>query len=224
MVAARAAGEIKFQYVSPDELRFDPTNPRFAEEGQGGQDAIQELLEKAPHYALELIPSFLENGFIDFEPLVVRKVGDHYVVVEGNRRLAAIRHIRVNRPQYELKSAKLDDLESIPVLVFPTTTSDEERKKEQRVYLGVRHLFGFRDWPPEGKAPYLDGQIKTEADVDRVARELNIKRQDIQRYLIPYRLRKAAATTWQQHHKDQDFWVIGESLNRTGIKDYIALD
>jgi ParB-like nuclease domain len=223
-VAAARVDAVRFEYVSPDILRFDPTNPRFSEEGQGGQDAIQEILEKAPHFALELVPSFLENGFIDYEPLVVRAVGDHYVVVEGNRRLAALRHILARRLDYELKSTRLDDLKSVPVLIFPATASDEQRKKEQRVYLGVRHLFGFREWPPEGKARYLDSQIKTEADVDRVARELNIKRHDIQRYLVPYRLRKAAASTWQQHHKDQDFWVIGESLNRAGIKDYIALD
>lgn len=224
MAAAARIAEVKFEYVSPDKLRFDPTNPRFSEDGQGGQSAIQDLLEKAPHYALELVPSFLENGFIDYEPLVVRTVGDHYVVVEGNRRLAAIRHIRARRADFEQKSERLADLESIPVLIFPSTGSDEDRKKEQRVYLGVRHLFGFREWPPEGKARYLDAQIKSEDDLERVARELNIKRHDIQRYLVPYRLRKAAASTWQQHHKDQDFWVIGESLNRAGIKDYIALD
>ena len=223
MSAATRSG-VKFEYVPPDKLRFDPTNPRFSEDGQGGQDAIQELLEKVPHFALELVPSLLENGFIDYEPLVVRAVGDHYVVVEGNRRLAAIRHIRARRSEFELKSTKLDDLESIPVLIFPAAGTDEQRKKEQRVYLGVRHLFGYREWPPEGKARYLDAQIKTEADLERVARELNIKRHDIQRYLVPYRLRKAAAPTWQQHHRDQDFWVIGESLNRAGIKDYIALD
>jgi hypothetical protein len=224
VVAARGAAGVTFDYVHPDKLRFDPSNPRFSEEGPGtGQDAIQDLLEKAPHFALELVPSFLENGFIDYEPLVVRTVGDHYVVVEGNRRLAAIRHILARRAEFELKSTKLDDLESIPILIFPAASSDDQRKKEQRVYLGVRHLFGFREWPPESKARYLDSQIKNDTDLERVARELNIKRHDIQRYLVPYRLRKAAASTWQQH-RDQDFWVIGESLNRAGIKDYIALD
>jgi hypothetical protein len=98
-----------------------------------------------------------------------------------------------------------------------------QRDKEQRVYLGVRHLFGFREWPPESKARYLDGQVKNEADLERLMRELNIKRQDIQRYLVPYRLRKAAVALWRPH-RDQEFWVLGEGLNRAGIKAYIALD
>ncbi len=215
--------DVKFDYVHPDRMRFDAANPRFADAGgSASQDEIQALLEKEPHFALELIPSFLENGFIDYEPLVVRAEGDHYVVVEGNRRLAAIRHILSHRADYERQSDRIEDLESIPVLLFAKLPS-AQREKEQRVYLGVRHLFGFREWPPESKARYLDAQIKTEADLQRLARELNIKRQDIQRYLVPYRLRKEAGTLWRPH-RDQDFWVLGEGLNRAGIKAYIALD
>ena len=207
-----------FDYVSPDRLSFDPTNPRFA--GLGGlrdQDRIQALLERAPHLALELKSSFLENGFIDYEPLVVKAIGRRrYIVVEGNRRLAAIRHIRANRDEYAQKSDKLDDLESIPVLIFAKSPS-VQLKKEQRVYLGVRHLFGFREWPPESKAHYLHSQVTSEEDLQRLTRELNIKRQDIQRYLVAHRLRAKANALWRPY-KDQDFWVLGESLNRSGIK------
>jgi hypothetical protein len=218
-----ATAEVTLRYVHPRLLRFDPTNPRFASGGTApSQPAIQALLEKEPHYALELIPSFLENGFIDYEPLVVRYKDGVYVVIEGNRRLAAIRHILGKRNDYAERSSQIGDLESIPVLVFPKKPAPQ-REKEQRVYLGVRHLFGFREWPPESKARYLDTQIKSEADLERLARELNIKRQDIQRYLVPYRLRKAAGPLWKKH-RDQDFWVLGEGLNRSGIKSYIALE
>jgi len=97
-----------------------------------------------------VVDSFLENGFIDYEPLVVRRKDGHYVVVEGNRRLASIRHIRQNRDRYLNRSSRLDDLESIPVLIFPEQP-DAQDVKEQRVYLGVRHLFGFREWPSDAK-------------------------------------------------------------------------
>jgi len=215
--------KVTLKFVNPSELRFDPTNPRFAADSKAlKQSDIQTLLEQAPHYALELIPSFLENGFIDYEPLVVRAQEDHYIVVEGNRRLAAIKNILLNREEYEAKSQRIGDLEHIPVLVFPEAPSTQS-EKEQRVYLGVRHLFGFREWPPESKARYLDGHVRKKTDLDRLSRELNIKRQDIQRYLVPFRLRKAAADLWHEH-MDQDFWVLGEGLNRAGIKAYIGLD
>jgi ParB/Sulfiredoxin domain len=213
----------KFDYVAQDKLEFDPTNPRFhTGSAAKTQEQIQSLLEKEPHLALQLVDSFLENGFIDYEPLVVRKDGDKYIVVEGNRRLAAIRHILRERSRYGDRDGKIAGLRTIPVLVFPGQ-NDEADRKQQRVYLGVRHLFGFREWPAESKARFLDNQIRTATDLQRTMKELNIKRTEIRRYLIPFRLRREARTLWERY-RDQDFWVLGEGLNRTGIRAYIELD
>lgn len=222
-MASPEAQRPRFAYVSPDRLRFDPSNPRFGGlSGNPTQDSIQTILEREPHYAHELVDSFLENGFIDYEPLVVRRDGENFVVVEGNRRLAAIRHILAHRNQYQEKSSRLDDLSNIPVLVFPEIAGAQE-EKEQRVYLGVRHLFGFREWPAESKARFLDGNIRKKEDLARILRELNIKKNEVGRYLVPYRLRKAAKTIWDPY-RNQDFWVLGESLNRSGIKEYVELE
>jgi len=221
-LAPPATTKPTFEYVEPDKLRFDPNNPRFSSTGTKDPEQIQRLLEQEPHLALELVDSFLENGFIDYEPLVVRREGDHFIVVEGNRRLAAVRHILANEKSYGQRSSMLDDLRSIPVLVFPEGAEAEERK-QQRVYLGVRHLFGYRDWPPESKARFLDAQIKQRPDLQRTMRELNIKRSEIQRYVVPYRLRKSADSLLKPY-VDQDFWVLGEALNRGGIKEYLGLE
>ena len=223
MTKGASNGDVTFTHFKPSQLRFDSSNPRFAGSGAPpSQQNIQSLLEKAPHLALELVPSLLENGFIDYEPIVVRKEASHYVVVEGNRRLAAIRHILENKKKYTEESDRLSDLQSIAALVFPRRPS-AQRSQEQRVYLGVRHLFGFREWSPESKARYLDTHITNEQDVQRLMRELNIKRQDLQRYLVPYRLRTKAKALWAEH-RDQDFWVLGEGLTRAGIKSYIELE
>jgi ParB-like chromosome segregation protein Spo0J len=89
-----------------------------------------------------LVDSLVENGFIDYEPLVVKHHNGRFLVIEGNRRLAAIREIRANPQRY---TGRKSDLEKIPVLVFPDKP-DEQQKNEMRVYLGVRHLLGFREW------------------------------------------------------------------------------
>ena len=90
-----AAAETKLKYVSPDVLNFDPGNPRFAGRFEGyTQDQIQEEICKEPFYALELVDSLVENGFIDYEPLVVKQHGQRFTVIEGNRRLAAISETR----------------------------------------------------------------------------------------------------------------------------------
>src|SRR6476661_263016 len=81
--------ELKF--VEPSKLEFDPDNPRFGgRAGSKSQPEIQKLLFGSPYYASELVDSLVENGFISYEPLVVRKNGSKFVVIEGNRRLAAV--------------------------------------------------------------------------------------------------------------------------------------
>lgn len=210
--------ETKLQYVSQDLLDFDPTNPRF-----GGlmdkcsQAKIQQELMKEPYFAFELVDSLLKNGFIDYEPLVVKRNGDRYIVVEGNRRLAAIREIFAHRDHYE---GQIEDLKKIPMLVFPERP-DKEQKNEMRVYLGVRHLLGFREWPSLSKAQFLDRESKEAGGLDRVIKEMRITKAQARRFLVPYRLLQHAGLAIP---KGEDFWMLGEALGRTGIKNFLQLE
>jgi hypothetical protein len=212
----------EFRYVSPSELHFDPSNPRFGGElTRRTPGQIQELLIGKPYYASELIDSFLENGFIDYEPLVVRQEKGRLVVLEGNRRLAAVKHILQNRSKYETaeNKARIDSLTEIPVLMFPAGVGDQD--DAQRIYLGVRHLFGYREWPPLSKAKFLHREIKALGDIERVVRELGITKSDIQRYLTPYRV---LLKTKSEIPEGKDFWLLGESLTRSGVRKYVELE
>lgn len=208
----------KLAYVSPDDLEFDPENPRFAGEVKGrSQEEIQQYLFREPHRASELVDSFVQNGFIDYEPLVVKRKDRKFVVVEGNRRLAAINEIRARSERY---AGRKSDLESIPVLVFPERP-DEQQQNEMRVYLGVRHLLGFREWPPISKAKFLERESKSEGGLDRVIREVRLTKQKVRRFLVPYRLLQSAGVALPP---GEDFWVLGEALGRTGIRKYLQLE
>jgi hypothetical protein len=212
-----------FEYVSQERLRFDPSNPRFGGEAKrSNQEEIQKYLENAPHLALELVDSFVKNGFVDYEPLVVRKDGEAYIVIEGNRRAAAVRHIISNPSKYP--QAVRDKLKNIPVLVFQQK-ADAPHRGQIGTYLGLRHLLGYREWPPESKAIFLDEHIKSADDLKRVTEEMGMKRQDVSRYLIPYRVKKAASGVLEEFGEieDKKFWTLGEALQRGDIKEYIKL-
>ena len=79
--------------VSVDSLRFDLANPRYASDQPSGRatDAqiISQLLVTAD--IAELVQSIAANGYIDIEPMVVMPAEHEFIVLEGNRRLAAIR-------------------------------------------------------------------------------------------------------------------------------------
>lgn len=226
---AAAAGEKKLagipgaslERISPDLLEFDPDNPRF---GGGGatktQPEILELLLAEPHLASQLVDSLVENGFIDYEPIVVRKKGptsDKYVVIEGNRRVAAVKYLRQHLDEYPSRKG---DIDTIPALVFATKQTADE-KKHVRAYLGVRHLLGIREWPPLSKALFLDRESAAVGSLDTVLREVRLTKSQARRFLIPYRLLKKAG---KDMPAGDEFWVLAEALNRAGVKDYIGLE
>ncbi|MGA2084672.1 MAG: ParB/RepB/Spo0J family partition protein [Terracidiphilus sp.] len=210
---------IKLEYLSPDSLHFDPENPRFGGSLKDkSQPEIQKAIFGAPHYASELVDSFLENGFIDYEPLVVRRQGDHYVVVEGNRRLAAVNEIRANPEKYERQK---NDFDKVPAIVFPDQADDEQQQSQMRIYLGVRHMLGFREWPPLAKAQFLEREIQRVGSLERTIKEVRIKKQEARRFLLPFRLLKKAGMPLPD---SEDFWVLAEAISRTGVKKFLQLD
>src|SRR5437016_9837168 len=84
--------------IDPVDLKLDTKNPRFAAYGgsrRKEKDVITYLLEHAD--LRELVESIAANGYVDFEPLVVvdESGGDGTLtVIEGNRRVAAIKLLR----------------------------------------------------------------------------------------------------------------------------------
>src|SRR5438874_11871653 len=81
----------------PDDLELDRQNPRFGGDdvaaGRAGEaKIIKRLIESAD--LKELIESVAANGYLDLEPLFVVVEKGKNVVVEGNRRLAAVKLLR----------------------------------------------------------------------------------------------------------------------------------
>ena len=78
--------------VDTEHLDFDPHNPRLIEEGittPSDSQIIQALADTSD--LSEIVESIAANGYIDIEPMIAQKVKMRYRVLEGNRRLAAIR-------------------------------------------------------------------------------------------------------------------------------------
>ncbi len=78
--------------VPTDLLDFDPANPRLVEDGIKKPTESQIILALADMADLsEVVESIASNGYIDIEPIIAQRIGSRWRVLEGNRRLAAIR-------------------------------------------------------------------------------------------------------------------------------------
>jgi len=156
-----------------DCLEFDSLNPRlpnFLNKGDVGE-VIDWMLREAN--IVELMGSIGEQGYFEGEPLIVvpsKSKPKHFEVVEGNRRLAAVKLLS----QPELASTRKNSVhdaavaakhkpKELPVLSFG------EREEVLR-YLAYRHITGIEPWNPLQKARYLK-QVAATAEFRKLPKE-----------------------------------------------------
>ncbi|MDE0460544.1 MAG: ParB N-terminal domain-containing protein [Chromatiales bacterium] len=157
------------EWIPFDRLLLDDENPRLPEglHGASQSEILRFLLEQG---ALEeLAQSYLDNGFFQHEPLIVvlehgkkrrkQRGKDRYTVVEGNRRLAALKILHESPEADDAgffgihpSSAQLDTLVEIPCFLIPD-------RDQIHAYIGFRHIGGLKTWPPEAKARYLLAEV-----------------------------------------------------------------
>src|SRR6267142_1301295 len=146
------------QYEKVENLRFDPENPRFPTtlNGEDEDEVLGWMLKDAT--IVELMGSIGEKGYFPGEPLLVvpaKKTGMYYVV-EGNRRLCAVKLLlKPNLAPTKKKSVQIASTEAkhrpqdLPVLVY-------DSRDEILDYLGYRHITGIKEWDALAKAKYLE--------------------------------------------------------------------
>lgn len=144
--------------INLDNLKFDEKNPRLPIRLQGITDESK-VIDYMVKYGniIELMLSIAETGYSDAEPLlIVKKTDGTYTVVEGNRRLAALKllskpeltKVRIQSIKDVISDAKYIPTE-IPCILYPD-------REDVLDYLGYRHITGVKDWGALEKARYLD--------------------------------------------------------------------
>lgn len=150
--------ENNYPRVEVPKLLLDARNPRLAEFGIGPEATQFELLETLwKEMAVEEVAmSIAYSGYFEHEPLFVEEAEKgRYVVIEGNRRLAAVKLLLDPELRKRLRATNLpaitkDEAEKISELPVVLTT----RKGCWR-YLGFKHVNGPATWGSYAKAQYI---------------------------------------------------------------------
>lgn len=147
--------------LSPDRLFLDILNPRlisFPVSDEPYSEWVQEVVRRELLNSFSvrpLIDSILRLGFLPMDRMVVRLfASDKYVVVEGNRRLAAIKTILGDTRRRAISPAPhvLESLSQIEVLKLEMFSEEEETTA--MLLQGVRHISGVKSW-----GPYQQGRL-----------------------------------------------------------------
>ena len=150
--------------IKIEQLKFDKLNPRLPKIllGISDEKVIIDYMLKNGNI-LELMRSIAEMGYSEAEPLLVVKdeKDNKYLVVEGNRRLTAVKLL--NNPQLakvripsvtEIVSEANTIPDAIPAILYSSRESILD-------YLGYRHITGVKEWGALEKAKYLDQLYQT---------------------------------------------------------------
>lgn len=165
-------------YKKSTDLLFDKENPRLVEFGAAdfSEEKLINLLWREMAVD-ELVMSILAYGFFQHEPLyVMAGQSEKFIVLEGNRRLAAIRSIlnpgivaggKMDKFKEQISQDLRIELEDhIPVIILKSRQSAWQ-------LLGFKHVNGPAKWGSYAKAKYI-AQVHNEFEVplDRIAEQI----------------------------------------------------
>ena len=100
-------------------LRLDTENPRLAEKHRKADQATVADVLRMSHDVLPIAQSFVDNGYFLAEPLLVIQSpaqADAWIVVEGNRRTAALMGLTDPVVRGSFADTKWDELAAISPL------------------------------------------------------------------------------------------------------------
>lgn len=220
--------------VPTELLDFDPNNPRLVEDGIKNQTDSQIILALADTADLaEVVESVAANGYLDIEPIIAQRNGSRWRVLEGNRRLAAIRILQtpalakgtgISVP--EISAENLSTLKE--VTVYAVASPDQARE-----YIGFKHINGPHKWDAIAKARFAaDWYRKEESSgltIEKIARRLGDNHDTAVRLINGMFVLDQALEAKIYDIKDRypgkrfAFSHLYTALTRPGFREYLGL-
>ncbi len=246
-------------------LVLDPNNPRFITEDiekvplieshypdiqKKAMDAMCAIVPNQENFDIPgLIDSIIENGYRPLDRIFVRTIPgtDFYLVLEGNRRVTALKSIKQKKdddPSFKNKSAEdikslKNNIKKIKVGLLSPNLSEDEIQSKISTILGLRHHGSLKMWSPFAQArniysiymEHLGENVEFRWDDSIgsiVAQTLSIKLKDVKERIRVYRgmkqLQDGLEFTDGAQIEHKYYSLVSELVNsgRKGLSQHIV--
>lgn len=167
------------RFKAPSEMKvadllLDSKNPRIPPDKQSlSQDDLAVFV--AENYnAIAIAKSIASHQYFPSEPLIAiaGQGGSKMMVVEGNRRLAALKLLHDNGLRAKLASrSEWDQIDASNVAMkVPVVVANE--RKDVAPIIGYRHISGIQPWDAYSKARYIAAQVQGGLSFEEAAKEV----------------------------------------------------
>ena len=228
----------ELEYAKLGELYLDPMCPRLGRRRRTSRKTSQDsLLEMMQAWVLdEPANSFLESGGLwAQEPLIAVREElygkECLVVVEGNRRLAALKLLLAAREGQPV-SRKWGDLVSgskIPEGLFnriPYVIADS--RADVQAFLGFRHVTGIKQWDADEKAAFIASMIDDGSlSYQQVAKKIGSNAPTVRKHYVAYQVLLQAEDTVEKFRPEtaeKRFAILYMALATVGAQQYLHID
>ena len=211
-------------YEDPAALHFDRRNPRAPDQEFTGDQAVLEHL--ADWFDVEeLVLAIAHSGWFDYEPLIVLDPGN--IVLEGNRRLAALRILADPELGKTLKVP-------LPENVVPEARPDRIRirrvssRREARAFIGFKHVNGAFKWDALAKAKFAADWYAEKEDIQDIARRLGDTHQTVARLVNGWNvLQQSRHLGFDMEQRTRSRFALSHlytALARRTVRTYLGLE
>jgi hypothetical protein len=227
---------VEIRVIDIQHLYLDPNNFRLIHETEQvnvpnekikDKDAINRtyrmILGDKNQGIQDLVDSFKTNGYLPVDQIQVRPISDDdFVVVEGNRRIAALKYLKNEYDQKSVDLGKLDKniLTQIPVVLYKDTDD-----AHYMTLMALKHISGNRKWGEWNRAKFLETLANANIPEDEICKRIGISKSDLRRNIRALGLaNQYQDSDYGDQFSESMFPIFSEASRNTILKEWIGWD
>lgn len=217
-------------YLDPNNFRLihEPSQVNVTDEKVKDKDVMNRtyrlLLGDKNQNILDLIESFRANGYLPVDQIQVRELeGDGYVVVEGNRRVAALKFLsnEYNQKSIDLGVLDKDIFNRVPVVIY-----ENPSEVHHLTLMALKHISGNRKWGEWNQAKLLEIMIlKHKLSEEDVCGRIGISKMELRTNIRALGLaNQYQASDYGDQFSESMFPIFREAIRSTVLKKWLGWD
>jgi hypothetical protein len=215
----------QLQHLPLRDLLLDPQNPRLPRDVRGTTDQAELAKYIARRYnAIEVARSIASNGFFESEPLIAIAEGNTWRVVEGNRRLTALKGLAESELREGFTNARewkrLADKAPVPDRI-PVVVAAQE--KDIWPIIGYRHISGIEPWDPYAKAQFIADRVDSDVSWEEVAILVGESESSVRAHYRNFKVNEQARDDFgiDVSEVEEQFGTFTRAMQSQSVRSYI---
>ena len=235
VAAGRAAANLR--RVSLRSLFLDPNNFRIIHEPDQkampdaevkNRDVMQRTMRllcgDKNQNIQDLIESFKANGYLRVDQILVRELpGGGYLVVEGNRRVAALKLLQ---HEYESRGIDLGQLAPEIFSQVPVVLYADADEVHHLTLMALKHISGNKKWGEWNRARLLETlQKDCGLAEDEICRRIGITKVELRRSLRALSMvAEYRASDYGDQFNESMFPIFRHAIRSAALKEWLGWD